>query len=282
MLKTLSAKEVAELILANKGDIDLSHRKLQKLLYYCQSMALTQEGIPLFEERIEAWEFGPVCPSIYHIWKQYGYTSLPKVEINVEKYTREATNIVLVILATFGNLSQEHLIEMSHIDTPWSKVYVKSQNNEVKHQDMLEYFSTFSDTEEYNDYISNRQKYASLIDSRKSYLQELVNLGDNWLSSESIAPNTESISLASKILTSSKSILNNTRKMNIPGLIMGPLPKGGISIELVKNDTNKLYVTIHHENFVEIDIEKDGLFTEYEETYTDAFNRFETCFKEFA
>ena len=39
--------------------------KLQKLLYYCQGWHLAWEGVPLFEEPIEAWANGPVVPSIY-------------------------------------------------------------------------------------------------------------------------------------------------------------------------------------------------------------------------
>ena len=32
--------------------------KLQKALYYCQGWHLAWDGVPLFEERIEAWASG--------------------------------------------------------------------------------------------------------------------------------------------------------------------------------------------------------------------------------
>jgi uncharacterized phage-associated protein len=45
---------------------DLTHLKLQKLLYFAQGFRLAYDGIPLFYDPIEAWPTGTVIRSIYN------------------------------------------------------------------------------------------------------------------------------------------------------------------------------------------------------------------------
>jgi len=49
----------------------ISPMKLQKLLYFVYRDFLQQMGQPLFSERFEVWQFGPVLPSVYHEFKQF-------------------------------------------------------------------------------------------------------------------------------------------------------------------------------------------------------------------
>ncbi|MDB6054277.1 MAG: hypothetical protein JWN25_1800 [Verrucomicrobiales bacterium] len=59
--------------LANKSEkSDLTPMKLQKLIYYANGWHLALTGIPLIEEDVEAWKFGPVIESIYKEFKRYG------------------------------------------------------------------------------------------------------------------------------------------------------------------------------------------------------------------
>jgi uncharacterized phage-associated protein len=50
----------------NLGDDegDVSNMKLQKLLYFAQGRFLAQNGIPLFDNPIEAWNHGPVVREV--------------------------------------------------------------------------------------------------------------------------------------------------------------------------------------------------------------------------
>src|SRR5947207_9070578 len=58
------------------GD-DITHLKVQKLLYYAQGWALVHLRKPLFSEDLEAWAHGPVAPSIYNHFRGYGLTLCP-------------------------------------------------------------------------------------------------------------------------------------------------------------------------------------------------------------
>lgn len=49
----------------------LSNLQIQKVLYIAQMLHLGRTGKPLFPERFEAWDFGPVVPSLYHALKRF-------------------------------------------------------------------------------------------------------------------------------------------------------------------------------------------------------------------
>lgn len=68
------AKAVANFFLdlaaANNQTID--PMKLQKLVYYAHGWHAGYTGQPLINESVEAWPYGPVIPSLYHEFKQFG------------------------------------------------------------------------------------------------------------------------------------------------------------------------------------------------------------------
>ncbi len=66
-------KEDAEKRVVGGDEVaDISNLKLQKLLYYCQAYSYALMGKPMFAEDMEAWDYGPVVPSIYQEYKKYG------------------------------------------------------------------------------------------------------------------------------------------------------------------------------------------------------------------
>lgn len=56
---------------AKKEDIKITPMKLQKLLFILYKEFLQSTGTRLFEERFEAWQFGPVLSSIYSEFKLF-------------------------------------------------------------------------------------------------------------------------------------------------------------------------------------------------------------------
>jgi uncharacterized phage-associated protein len=45
---------------------ELTHLKIQKMLYFVQGWHLAYYDIPLFVDPIEAWKYGPVVTSVYY------------------------------------------------------------------------------------------------------------------------------------------------------------------------------------------------------------------------
>ena len=281
-MQQLSANEVANFILANQKENTITNRKLQKLLYYCQAFYLKEEGTTLFSDKIEAWEFGPVCSNVYHTWKEYRYRPLPKISVDANNYSEKAKKVIFLVIAIFGIYTHDELIEMSHIDAPWASQYIKDENRELKPDMLNEYFSNFNELDDYKLYVKEKLKYSSLISDRKSYLKNLINLGDDWISPKSFAPNITSIKASSIVLSLSSQILNKDVSKKVPKLILSPIPSGGIGIEFISTLNNKLFVNIYNDKSVEIDIEKNKYFEEYELDTTTIKEKFQELYMEFA
>jgi uncharacterized phage-associated protein len=75
-----NAASIANLFLRKSiaDDHPIDPMKLQKLAYFAHGyyLALTQvrlhRATPLVDEFFEAWKFGPVLPSVYHKFKEFG------------------------------------------------------------------------------------------------------------------------------------------------------------------------------------------------------------------
>ena len=53
----------------------ISNLQLQKILYYIQKWFL-QNGLIAFDDDFEAWQFGPVVPSVYNQYSSFGGTPI--------------------------------------------------------------------------------------------------------------------------------------------------------------------------------------------------------------
>jgi len=58
--------------LANIEGAAISPMKLQKLLYLAHGWSLALANEPLLDKDIQAWKYGPVIPSVYHEFKEFG------------------------------------------------------------------------------------------------------------------------------------------------------------------------------------------------------------------
>lgn len=88
-------------------------KKLHKLLYYCQGHHLATFDRPLFGERIDAWDMGPVVASL---WRDENYCEptppareLGEAELNTIGY----------VISRYGKLTGTDLEHLTHGETPW-------------------------------------------------------------------------------------------------------------------------------------------------------------------
>ena len=122
---------------------DLTNLKLQKLLYYSQGIHLALKGQPLFGEAIEAWQHGPVVPSIWRKFRDHGAFPLAVPEgFDLDSVPGSAREVMDEVHAVYGQFSAWRLREMTHSEPPWRDSYREGANVEIPHQALREYFVT--------------------------------------------------------------------------------------------------------------------------------------------
>lgn len=140
----LKATEAAKFLiyLMQGEENDLTKTKLNKLLYYAQGHALESTGKPLFDDKIEAWKYGPVIPSVYHKYKDNAILTCDNNNFDFSKYSDEEQAIMIDVAREFGKYSASELTNMTHqSDTPWTKAYKEgSRSVEIPKEDIEAYF----------------------------------------------------------------------------------------------------------------------------------------------
>ncbi len=91
----------------------LPTKKLHKLLYYCQGHHLAAMGTPLFEERISAWDMGPVVGELWYSERTAGQVTATK-ELNEAEL-----NTIGYVLSRYGALTGRDLENLTHTEQPW-------------------------------------------------------------------------------------------------------------------------------------------------------------------
>lgn len=145
---------------SNSKNYEISNLKLQKLLYFVQGCFLVDKDAPCFNEKIEAWDFGPVVPEAYQEYKIYGATNIPKVtryfyfnpnnlfdsgykeftDNVIEDNDKELINDVVDSLSAMSAMG---LVEYTHQQSPWKDAYKKGMNCEITIESIRECFKQY-------------------------------------------------------------------------------------------------------------------------------------------
>lgn len=133
--------EVAEFFLTKQS---MTNKKIQKLCYYAQAWYYALYNKKLFEEKIEAWVHGPVCPVLYREYADYGYKEIPKLNKKIDMQENEIS-LLNQIYDIYGKFDGDELEILTHRERPWIEArdgidYRKPSNNEILPQNMGKYF----------------------------------------------------------------------------------------------------------------------------------------------
>lgn len=107
---------------------DLTNMKINKLLFYAQGHYLAKYGKPLFYNKIEAWEHGPVIPDVYSTYKRYGDGPITEYDIAMTTDVKpEEEDILYNVARKYGRYTASALRNMTHVvGSPWEQVYRKN------------------------------------------------------------------------------------------------------------------------------------------------------------
>lgn len=121
MAKAIEVARYLIQLAASEDEPDLlSHLRLQKLLYYVQGWSLAMRGKAMFRERIEAWAHGPVVRSIYPVFADYGFESIPPDRfIGPTSLEPAEEQFIASVWKSYKGFSASCLREMTHQEAPW-------------------------------------------------------------------------------------------------------------------------------------------------------------------
>lgn len=97
----------------------MSNMKLQKMLYYEQGYHLAQFGEPLFDEDIEAWQYGPVVPCVYEKYSVFGRSGIEPEDVSFEFDRDDEMDLFFKVFEAYGKFSAFGLMELTHKEAPW-------------------------------------------------------------------------------------------------------------------------------------------------------------------
>lgn len=121
-----TAHDIANYFLfkAQSDDELISNLKLQKLIYYAQGLLLAFNGRPLFNEKIKAWQYGPVVPELYACYKKYGAAGIPADKsFNPDSIDENTQEFLDEIYTVFGQFSALRLMDLTHTDQCWKDAH---------------------------------------------------------------------------------------------------------------------------------------------------------------
>jgi uncharacterized phage-associated protein len=137
--------------IANRKGLTLTPLQLMKLAYMSQGWMLGVTGKRLFSDRIEAWKYGPVIPTLYHRTKQYGSESiLDQLPAPMgDRIDPDAGNLLDAVIDNYGHLSGVALSNLTHrAGSPWSKVWREGRSHiEIKPSVIQEHYERLKDSD---------------------------------------------------------------------------------------------------------------------------------------
>lgn len=153
-MDTQSKKQNKALLVAyyfiNKNCQDkkgLDNKKLQKLLYYAQAWNLVFNKKPLFSDRIEAWIYGPVVPSVWRTFKAFDFDfSNCIIPQNIpDSFDESEKKILDDVWGVYGKFDGDYLELLTHNELPWQEARKDTDNlersqNEISLEIMKEYY----------------------------------------------------------------------------------------------------------------------------------------------
>ena len=127
-----SAIQIADFIVAyciNRHS-PISNLQLNKILYFVQKdfLKITPEG--LFAEDFEAWQFGPVVPSVYYKYCSFGGMDILFQPLSIVTLSRFEKDRVITVVENKITNNPWNLVEETHKPNgAWDKIFQNGKGN---------------------------------------------------------------------------------------------------------------------------------------------------------
>ena len=104
-----------------------THLQIQKLTYIAHGYMLGIHGVPLVLEEPEAWDHGPVFPTVFRAFKRWGSSVVGKISHSPPPFTADQREVLDNVFAYYGRFCGYFLSDITHGNsrepTPWQQLY---------------------------------------------------------------------------------------------------------------------------------------------------------------
>ena len=149
MMKKIDICNIADWFLIHES---MTHKKLQKLLYFSYGYYLAtynntvdELNVEMFENDFEAWVHGPVSPRIYNLYREAGYNYISKNDTEPTILTDEIEKVLFFVLNKYKKYDGDELEKITHAQSPWINARegllpIEPSNNPILSKDIYTYF----------------------------------------------------------------------------------------------------------------------------------------------
>ena len=119
----------------------ISNLKIHKILYFADVSFVGQTSCRLIDEDFEAWDYGPVLPSLYHHCKAFGSKPVPNIFWDARDISgKDEANIIKGSWDSLKKLTPGQLVTATHAKNgAWVRKYVPgAMGIAISTQDMIE------------------------------------------------------------------------------------------------------------------------------------------------
>lgn len=141
----IANKLIAQAAFCDAGEL-MTNMKLQKMLYYEQGYHLAAFGTPLFEEEIEAWMYGPVVPSVYNHFSNFGSNGIPANKEDNTRLTKSEEELFFQVFEAYNEFSAIGLMNKTHNESPWTSTPI-GKGNVIDKDKMGKFFIKYLEDE---------------------------------------------------------------------------------------------------------------------------------------
>lgn len=155
------AKSIANafITMANRDGYDITPMQLQKLMYYANGYFLAEnDGQPLINEYFEAWDYGPVVPTVFYEFREYKDKPIKRFAYTYDRDQRKtivapqpigdqrSEAVLDWVWKSYRDYDGVELSRMTHkVDGPWDRARRRAANSFMRNerlemQDLRDYF----------------------------------------------------------------------------------------------------------------------------------------------
>ena len=118
--------------------------QVQKMTYISHGYTLAFYNVPLFGNKVEAWDMGPVIPDVYHKFKKWRFSPIGKLSAPLHQFDTRTREVLDRVFSNYGRFCGYYLSQITHEDgdipTPWKQCYQPGVNAPIPDDITKQYY----------------------------------------------------------------------------------------------------------------------------------------------